>query len=273
MVATTSSQPRPPSEPSAVTRSNAVEGIAHRQSVGERLERRGHLLPGDEQAAEQELGEDECGHELRLNSVWAKALASRPSAIPRIAVAIASNTTAIVEPAASTPSRPKATAETIVACPTTARTRSRSRAAGRLRQRQRHQPLERARGSLAQPVIEVTRNITISGNRPTSGPPTRSKALLALEHVLEQEDQDAGDDDDHRQRAQVAPRCSSTGGRADDPRRHAPGPPSFGPPRSASGTPRPCASRCAGAAHPARRRRGCRPRASAAGGRSGRPRP
>jgi hypothetical protein len=51
------------------------------------------------------------------NSVVAKALRKRPSAIPSSAFATAISTTAQIGPAVSSPSNPNATADVIDACP------------------------------------------------------------------------------------------------------------------------------------------------------------
>lgn len=43
---------------------HAVDGVRHRQDVRDRFEDGGHPVPGDEESAEQELGEDHGRHEL-----------------------------------------------------------------------------------------------------------------------------------------------------------------------------------------------------------------
>ena len=113
---------------------------------------------------------------ITWNSVRANALASRPIAIPSSALAIASATTAIVEPAASTPSTANATIAVAVAC--TAATRANaipypssrsSLASGSVISRS-SVPVVRSRSI----VIDVIRNIMISGKSPTIGPPSDS---------------------------------------------------------------------------------------------------
>jgi hypothetical protein len=49
-------------------------------------------------------------------------------------------------------------------------------------------------------VIEVIRNIRISGKIPTSGPPARSKVPVCAERALHERQQDAGNDDHQRDR-------------------------------------------------------------------------
>ena len=110
------------------------------------------------------------------NSVVAKALRKRPSAIPRSAFATAISTTAQTGPAVSSPSNPNATrrrdrrlhgrdggkGEPVAP--------SRSPFAIGIDISRSSVPLVRSR-SIA---IEVTRNIEVNGKMPTSGPPTRS---------------------------------------------------------------------------------------------------
>ena len=195
------------------------------------------------------------------NSVRANALTNSPSAIPRIAFATASSHDEPTLDAADVePEQPEADDETTTAC--TAATAAKASAVAdeqvELRERHRHQPLERPVVRSRSIVIEVTRNIDDEREEPEQ---RRADALedrgLAVEHVPDSAMSSAGTTSSSAtvRGSRRSWEHAQRGGDGVTRRSRAP------PPRSARGRPssRSSVARALAAARPACAARACRP--------------